>query len=133
MNSSTEMVMSISYTPGLLILPQAEMSLVPVDLPIPIFEYASPPSFTIGTTAAIVSTLLTTVGHPQSPATAGNGGLMRGLPLLPSSDSSSAVSSPQIYAPAPACTYISRSYPDPKIFFPSNPAAYASLIAFSKI
>ena len=32
---------------------------------------------------------------------AGNGGFSRGMPFLPSSDSSKAVSSPQIYAPAP--------------------------------
>ena len=32
---------------------------------------------------------------------AGNGGFERGWPRLPSSDSSSAVSSPQMYAPAP--------------------------------
>ncbi len=32
---------------------------------------------------------------------AGNGGFVRGWPRLPSSDSSSAVSSPQMYAPAP--------------------------------
>src|SRR6187455_800389 len=98
------MFISSSYTPGLLILPQAEISLVPVDLPVPIFAYASPPSFTIGTTAAMVSTLLTTVGQSHNPFTAGKGGLILGFPLLPSNDSSKAVSSPQIYAPAPRCT-----------------------------
>src|SRR5690349_11980422 len=95
-NSSTDIVMSISYTPGLLILPQAEISLVPVDLPIPIFAYSSPPILIIGTTAASVSTLFTTVGQSYKPLTAGNGGLIRGLPLLPSSDSINAVSSPQM-------------------------------------
>ena len=33
----------------------------------------------------------------------GNGGRGRGWPRLPSSESSSAVSSPQMYAPAPRC------------------------------
>src|SRR5882762_9200552 len=94
--SSTEIVMSISYTPGLLILPQAESSLVPVDFPTPIFAYSSPPILMIGTTAARVSTLLTTVGRSQTPLTAGKGGLILGLPRLPSRDSISAVSSPQI-------------------------------------
>src|ERR1700760_1450957 len=98
------MVMSISYTPGLLILPQAEISLVPVDLPTPIFAYSSPPILMIGTTAARVSTLFTTVGQSQTPFTAGNGGLILGLPRFPSSDSINAVSSPQIYAPAPVWT-----------------------------
>ena len=50
----------------------------------------------LGTTAAIVSTLLTTVGQPYKPAIAGKGGLIRGFPLFPSNDSSKAVSSPQI-------------------------------------
>ena len=95
-NSSTGTPSSISYTPGLLIWPEAEINFVPVDFPMPIFAYSSPPIFTIGQTAAIVSTLFTTVGQPHKPATAGNGGLIRGLPLLPSSDSSKAVSSPQI-------------------------------------
>ena len=49
----------------------------------------------------MVSTLFTTVGLLQSPETAGNGGLILGLPRSPSNDSIKAVSSPQIYAPAP--------------------------------
>ena len=49
----------------------------------------------------MVSTLFTTVGLLQSPETAGNGGLILGFPRSPSNDSINAVSSPQIYAPAP--------------------------------
>src|SRR4029077_13426063 len=94
--SSTEIVISISYTPGLLIFPHAEISFVPVDFPIPIFAYSSPPILMIGTTAASVSTLFTTVGQSHKPFTAGNGGLILGLPLFPSNDSSSAVSSPHM-------------------------------------
>ena len=45
---------------------------------------------------ASVSTLFTLVGHPLKPETAGNGGLTRGWPRLPSNESSSADSSPQI-------------------------------------
>ena len=37
----------------------------------------------------------------------------RGQPRLPSSESSKAVSSPQMYAPAPRCTMTSRSKPEP--------------------
>src|SRR3954470_16186257 len=121
--------MSISYTPCLLILPQAEINFVPVDLPTPIFAYSSAPSLMIGTTAAMVSTLFTTVGQSHNPFTAGNGGLMRGFPLFPSNDSSNAVSSPQIYAPAPRCTYISQSNPEPQTFFPNHPLFFASAIA----
>src|SRR5579863_3573534 len=95
-NSSQDTPNSISYTPGFCTLPPADINLVPVLRPTPILAYSSPPSLMIGTTAAIDSTLFTTVGQPYSPAIAGNGGLIRGLPRLPSSDSSKAVSSPQM-------------------------------------
>src|SRR5215203_5574272 len=75
-NSSTEMVMSISYTPGFRTFPQAESSLVPVDFPTPIVAYSAPPILIMGTIAASVSTLFTTVGQSYSPLTAGNGGLI---------------------------------------------------------
>ena len=81
-------------------------------------------------TAASVSTLLIVVGMPNTPATAGNGGLMRGLPRLPSSEFISAVSSPQMYAPAPRCTHdVDPSCPLPIAFVPRVPAAYASVDA----
>jgi hypothetical protein len=50
---------------------------------------------------ATVSTLVTVVGQPYSPALAGKGGFILGLPGFPSRDSSRADSSPQMYAPAP--------------------------------
>src|SRR4051812_30770236 len=49
----------------------------------------------VGTTA-IVSTLLTVVGHPNTPILAGKGGLSLGLPDLPSKLSIKEVSSPHI-------------------------------------
>ncbi len=58
------MVISISYTPGLLILPQAEINFVPVDFPTPIFAYSSPPSLMIGTTAAMFLHYLPQSGSP---------------------------------------------------------------------
>src|SRR5689334_13474548 len=77
-----------------------------------------------------VSTLLITVGRANAPAIAGNGGLLRGQPRLPSSASSNPVSSPQMYAPAPRCTKHSSLYFEPKIPpFPNTPCAYASLSA----
>jgi hypothetical protein len=45
---------------------------------------------------ASVSVLLIVVGLPYRPKLAGNGGLKRGWPFLPSIDSSRAVSSPQM-------------------------------------
>src|SRR5690606_1598436 len=82
---------------------------------------------------AIDSTLFTTVGFCHKPFTAGKGGLIRGFPRLPSRDSIKAVSSPQIYAPPPQCTCRSKSYPEPLMFLPNHPAAYASLMARSKV
>jgi len=74
-------------------------------------------------TAARVSTLLIVVGMPNRPATAGNGGLMRGLPRLPSSEFIIAVSSPQMYAPAPRCSTMSTRLPLPYALAPSAPRA----------
>src|SRR5216110_2905825 len=94
-----------SYTPGLLTWPVKQVILVPPDLGIPSAAKAAPPLRRMAGTAQNVSTLFSTVGHWNAPATAGNGGRMRGTPRLPSSDSSSADSSPHSYAPAPVCTY----------------------------
>ena len=55
-----------------------------------------PPFLNIVGTTAIVSTLLTIVGQPYSPTSAGKGGLSLGWPLFPSKLSNKAVSSPQI-------------------------------------
>ena len=76
-------------------------------------------------TVAIVQTLLICVGALKSPCTGGNGGRGRGWPRRPSSESSSAVSSPQMYAPAPRYTVISTS--------PKSPASRASSTARSRI
>ena len=89
----------------------------------------SAPFSTIDGTTAIDSTLFTFVGRAYTPATAGNGGLFRGNPRLPSSESSSAVSSPQMYAPAPAWMMTSTSNPEPRMFWPRYPAARASCTA----
>ena len=53
-------------------------------------------------TLASVSTLLINVGLPNKPLFAGNGGLDFGIPLSPSIEAKSAVSSPQTNAPAPS-------------------------------
>ena len=84
-------------------LPQTENSFVPVLLGLDsvIALYHAAPFLRISGTAARVSTLLIVVGIPNTPAAAGNGGLMRGLPRLPSIEFIRAVSSPQMYAPAP--------------------------------
>ena len=58
--------------------------------------YHAAPFLRMGGTAARVSTLLIVVGRPNTPAAAGNGGLIRGLPRLPSIEFMRAVSSPQM-------------------------------------
>src|SRR6266567_2598668 len=95
--------MGSSYTPGLLRFPDRQNNRVPPFFGVPSLEYHSAPPRIMCGTAASVSALLMTVGPPQSPTTAGNGGRMRGMQRLPSSDSISADSSPTSYAPAPPC------------------------------
>src|SRR5918999_5977979 len=115
-------------------LPQTEYSLVPVLFGLSGREkplYQSAPLTIIGGTAAKVSTLLIVVGWPNSPATAGYGGLIRGLPRRPSIEFISAVSSPQMYAPAPLCTQTLIVRPLPIAFAPMIPAARASFSAAS--
>ena len=99
---------------------------------IPCFANAAPPCSTIHGTCARVSTLLITVGQPKAPSTAGKGGLMRGWPRLPSRDSSRPVSSPQMYAPAPACTTASHENSVPRMRSPRRFAFVASSMAASR-
>ncbi len=68
----------------------------PVDLSVPMLVNQSTPLAKMQAAQASVSTLLTTLGLPRRPLTTGNGGRLRGSPRKPSSDSMSAVSSPQM-------------------------------------
>ena len=76
--------------------PDIQKILVPVFLGFPIEENHLPPLLKIVGTTAIVSTLLTIVGHPYKPTRAGKGGFNLGCPLLPSILYNKAVSSPQM-------------------------------------
>jgi hypothetical protein len=77
--------------------PETETTRVPVEFGgTPIFANSAPPSSSTTGTVEIVSTLLIRVGAAYRPETAGYGGRERGWPRLPSSDSSSADSSPQM-------------------------------------
>ena len=76
--------------------PDTQNSLRPVDPSVPRAAKAPPPSRRIGSTLTSVSTLLTTVGLPNSPTSTGNGGLFRGSPRKPSMELKIAVSSPQM-------------------------------------
>lgn len=91
-----EMDISSSTTMGLLTWPEMAKSLVPALFLRPKPENHDAPRRRIVGATAMVSTLVTVVGHPKMPTLAGKGGLSRGLPCLPSSDSINAVSSPQM-------------------------------------
>ncbi len=69
---------------------------MPLDFSVPMDWNHAMPLFRMLGTDAMDSTLLMTVGDAYRPATAGNGGRSRGCPRRPSSESSSAVSSPQM-------------------------------------
>ena len=116
----------------LFILPVSANTLVPFDFSVPKPAYQSAPLVIIAATLPKVSTLLIFVGFPQSPATAGNGGLGRGIPRLPSIDAINAVSSPQTNAPAPSLICSLKLNPEPKIFSPNNPIASACSIAMRR-
>src|SRR5437879_1707293 len=132
-SSSTRKVVPIgaSCTPGSVTCPLTAYRRVPPFLGTPTFANQSPPFSTMTGRFASVSTLLTAVGCLKSPppALAGKGGLRRGYPFRPSSDSSSAVSSPQMYAPAPTTKCTSRSKPDPTLFCHRHTVAAATALA----
>src|SRR5438128_895967 len=100
-----------SYTSGRTTRPETEYIRVPpwVLVPSPA-NHAAPRLMMCGTWLS-VSTLFTIVGAPKAPLMAGKGGLSFGQPFLPSSDEISPVSSPQMYAPAPRWTTISKPFP----------------------
>ena len=87
-------------TMGFLTCLEIPKSLVPR-----LFSFPNP----VNHSAAMVSTLVIVEGQPKRPTPAGIGGLRRGFPCLPSKLSIKAVSSPQIYAPAPRCKNMSKS------------------------
>ena len=100
-NSFKGIPISSSTLQGLFTFPEIQKILVPVFLGFPNDANHLLPLLKIVGTTAIVSTLLIIVGQPYKPTSAGNGGFILGWPFLPSKLSSNAVSSPQMYAPAP--------------------------------
>jgi len=85
-----------SYWPGVVTWPDSEKMPKPLDFSVPSAAKSEAPLSRIQGTVVIDSTLLITVGEAYRPAIAGNGGFSRGWPRNPSSESSSAVSSPQM-------------------------------------
>mmetsp|Transcript_11728 Transcript_11728/g.40812 ORF Transcript_11728/g.40812 Transcript_11728/m.40812 type:complete len:211 (+) Transcript_11728:434-1066(+) len=130
MSSLSGMDISSSTVHGLFTCPLTQNSFVPALFLRPKPANHSGPRLRMVGATATVSTLVTVVGQPYSPTPAGNGGFRRGLPVLPSRDSIRAVSSPQMYAPAPKWTLMSKSMPLPHAFLPRKPASYASNSAF---
>src|SRR4029079_2765811 len=99
-SSRSSIPISSSTVHGVFTWPERQNSLVPVLFGRPSEANHVAPRRKMSGTTAMVSTLLTVVGAPERPTLAGNGGFSRGMPFLPSRLSSSAVSSPQIEAPA---------------------------------
>ncbi len=97
-----------SIRPGFFTFPVKEKIFVPLLFSVPIFEYQSAPRLIIIGTLPKVSTLFNTVGLSHKPASTDCGGLVRGMPRLPSIEYCSAVDSPQTKAPAPSFIKISR-------------------------
>ena len=65
--------------------------------------------------------MLTSVGLPQRPDSAGKGGRSRGIPRRPSTEAISPVSSPQTNAPAPSTTLRRNGKLEPSKASPSQP------------
>ena len=107
--------------------PERPKHLMPCPRPSPVHQAAPRP--TMSGTAKSVSTLLITVGRPQSPASTGNGGLARGMARRPSSDSISAVSSPRTKPPAPRRTSTSTEKSLPSTCRLTRPQRRASSTA----
>ena len=122
-----------STNPTLTTLPPKANTLVPFEFSVPILEYQSAPFNIILVIFAYVSTLFIKVGLPHNPSFAGYGGFSLGCPLLPSIDSSRAVSSPQTNAPAPSLISTSNSKSVPNIFLPNKPYSLACFIAISNL
>ena len=110
-----------SIRPECLTLPVSAKTFVPLEVAVPILPNHSPPLRMMTGMLASVSTLLMTVGLPQSPLTAGKGGRGRGVPRWPSMEASRAVSSPQTKAPAPNRISMSKLKPLPRMSAPSRP------------
>jgi hypothetical protein len=84
------------YTSGFSTWPDTAKNFSPVPPFTPWDFHQSAPRSAITGTWANVSTEFMSVGLPQSPATPGNGGLLRGSPRWPSMHSISADSSPRM-------------------------------------
>ncbi len=88
--------MGSSHRPGFFTMPLTPKSFVPASDPGLSALYHSGPSRRMCGTLQSVSTLFTTVGRPQRPLTWGNGGLLRGVGLRPSSAFRRPLSSPHM-------------------------------------
>ena len=120
-----------STKPARFTFPVNENILVPLLFSVPTLAYHSAPLSMIMGTLANVSTLFKLVGLSHNPASTDCGGLVLGIPRLPSMENCIAVDSPHTKAPAPSFNVISRQYLLPKIFLPRNLCFIACLIASS--
>src|SRR3989338_9412959 len=97
-----------SIKPVFLTFPVSAKIFVPLLFSVPIFEYHFAPLLMMMGTLANVSTLFKQVGLSHKPASTDCGGLVLGMPRLPSMEYCNAVDSPHTKAPAPSFMTISR-------------------------
>src|SRR4030042_1736823 len=123
------MPMGTSTRPVLFILPTTEKIFVPLLPSVPNWANQSAPLLIISGTVAHVSTLFKQLGLSQTPLMAVWIYFGLGSPTLPSNAVIRALDSPETKAPAPRCTLIVKSKPEPRIFSPRKPYSSACLIA----
>ena len=117
--------MGTSIRPVFLILPASENAFVPVLPSVPIDLNHFEPLLMMPGTFAKVSTLLRQVGALNRPWSTLLGGLVRGVPRLPSIEVVMAEPSPQTNAPAPLFILSLKVLPEPRMFSPIRPYSSA--------
>ena len=125
MISRSVVPMGTSIRPVFTTLPVSANAFVPGEPAVPTCRNQAAPCSMMSGTAAKVSTLLSTVGFAQRPFSTVRGGLVRGMPRLPSMDAVSALPSPQTNAPAPRLMRISKENSVPRMFSPRSPTSRA--------
>src|SRR5512138_1637116 len=121
MMSESLIPIGTSTNPERTVFPEIEKILVPRPDAVPVERNQLGPFSIMAGTLARVFTLLTIVGFPKSPFSAGKGGLVQGSPRFPWRLWISAVSSPHTKAPALVWMEIEREKPLLKMFSPRNP------------
>ena len=124
--------MGTSIRPVLTTLPVSAKALVPGLPSVPTERNQAAPFLMMSGTLAKVSTLLRQVGLPKRPLSTLRGGLVRGMPRLPSMEAVMAEPSPQTKAPAPRLMCMWKLLPLPRISSPMMPYSSAWAMAIDR-